>query len=714
MDINLDSKDISTSPRLQFNNPSGLSRSRSHSRTHGFKKGHTFWKNRSTQDSTEITQECSSERQRVPASDFPMDMFSTSSDDSSEHKGLVQGPGSSLKRPDLDVTCLRPLPPKKTVLETFEECATSDENVIVNKELTADLFHQASKEHLTMSPECDGKLVFDDQQSRQWGLAWQMAVSCNVCTYISDRKKLYREVNENRRGRKAAAINRALQVGLSKNRVANYGAREIIASINVRPPHRKAMQRNSNIVGKKLVAANERDMSAIRNKLKVTNEYLGRTRNRIIAEGDSTYNNNKFSGVGKTPFQSGTQTTLVVCENLTPNKRVIAVETNSKLCTCFGASAYGPHLETCCATIGRDDSIGNEGTYLKNALHKINSDGLFLDKLIVDGDSNTRSEGSAFVQSDGTHIDIEYCTRHMTRNLERRLSGTNFSSPMFPGKSKKEKSQAQTRFAMDVGDRVQAEFTAAVKHYGPDAAALSIRLLDIASAIINCYKGDCTGCKQSSFVCQVDGKMYFRSYLDTNSTWKQRRAFIRPTDGDILKLSTALSIRFSRESINGTLLCATQNKSESVMHSIKKSVPNQITFKRNYAGRVHSQVHSLNNLPGTSIALLCNEVDAPLNKSVLKACKAMDLRANRDKTRQKQDEYNVSRRSARQFRYGLWDNKHRKQYTEFSYQRGAVVGDVLKKKPKVKNARNEHVCRVCEKKFTSRDYLLLHKVNQKH
>ena len=702
MDTNSDSSGISTS-----SNPSGISRNRAQ----GFKEGNAYWRNRTF---PEITDGCSLERKRVSASDFPIEMFCTSSDDPREHKGLVRGPDGSLKRPDLDVTCLRPLPAEKTVLETFEECAPTDENVILNKELTADLFHQASKEHVTMSPECHGKLVFNDNQSRQWGLAWQMSLSCNVCTYISNRKKLYREVEENKRGRKAAAINRGLQVGLSKNRVANYGAREIITSVNVRPPYRSGMQKNSNIVGKKLVEANERNMSAIRNKLKDTNEYLGRARNRITAEGDSTYNNNKFSGVGKTPFQSGTQTTLVVCENLTPSKRIIAVETNSKLCTCFAASCYGPHLETCCATIGRDDSIGNEGTYLKNALHKINSDELFLDRLIVDGDSNTRSEGSAFVQSDGSHIDIEYCTRHMTRNLERRLSSTNFSSAMFPGKSKKEKSQAQTRFAMDVGDRVQAEFAAAVKHHGPDPPSLSIRLMDIASAIINCYKGDCTGCKKSSFVCQVDGKMYWRSYLDTNSTWKQRRAFIRPTDSDILKLSTALSIRFSREAINGTLLNATQNKSESVMHSIKKSVPNQMTFKRNYPSRVHSQVHGLNNLPGTSIALLCNEVAAPLNKSVLKACKEMDLRANRDKIRQKLHKYIESRSSAREFRYGLWDNKHRKQYTEFPYQRGAVVSDVLKKKPKEKSTRNEHVCRVCKKKFISRHYLLLHKVNQKH
>lgn len=57
------------------------------------------------------------------------------------------------------------------------------------------------------------------------------------------------------------------------------------------------------------------------------------------------YNNNLYSGVGKTPFQPVTQASYTVAENVTFKKRIIAAEAINTLCSKHGFHAK--HDEPC-------------------------------------------------------------------------------------------------------------------------------------------------------------------------------------------------------------------------------------------------------------------------------------------------------------------------------------------------------------------------------
>ena len=65
------------------------------------------------------------------------------------------------------------------------------------------------------------------------------------------------------------------------------------------------------------------------------------------------------------PFQASTQATLLVAENATPSKKILAAKTYTKFCSC---SKDYEHRNSCTANLDPDDSIGNEGDYLRHAI----------------------------------------------------------------------------------------------------------------------------------------------------------------------------------------------------------------------------------------------------------------------------------------------------------------------------------------------------------
>ena len=95
------------------------------------------------------------------------------------------------------------------------------------------------------------------------------------------------------------------------------------------------------------------------------------------------------------------------------------------------------------------------------------------------------------------------------------------------------------------------------------------------------------------------------------------------------------------------------------MRGIKKSVPMSLTFARNYEGRVHSAINSLNNGVGQSVVNLCDYVGAPITSPrVSDTCAAIDRLHKFDRMRKKTDAYKLVRRKSRQRKYDLYDSKH--------------------------------------------------------
>ena len=190
------------------------------------------------------------------------------------------------------------------------------------------------------------------------GLGVSEKLYCKKCTYISKRGRLYDEIEHNGRGRKPAAINLALQCGLSNTKIGNKGARVILACINSSVPSESSMQITANKYSDIMLNENIRDMAEKRKVVKNTLELQGMDRDAPIkVEADRSYNNPLRTARHKTPFQPATQMRDTVAENVTSRKFVIMNNFESKLCRIGqrrkrqGLECECPNHPQCTATV---------------------------------------------------------------------------------------------------------------------------------------------------------------------------------------------------------------------------------------------------------------------------------------------------------------------------------------------------------------------------
>lgn len=545
-----------------------------------------------------------------------------------------------------------------------EVCAGNQETyILVHRRKVGEMWNSAFRAHTASSPSCQGNLSWDEDRCEKRGVCWIMSVSCMACGFKHSRDKLYEEVATNSRGRKCAAPNVGLQVGLARQGISSAGFTEVWSSLNAVPPSLSGLQKAANNINPKIIAANRADMNKRVSDLKALNEKRGLSYGSAInIEADGTYNNRLSSGVGKTPMQPATQTTYLVAENVTSNREIIYAGTYSKLCSCKrNAEGNIIHKSHCTANLAEDAVIGNEGRYLEESVRHLNSEGLSVQHVTLDGDSNANSAVDNIMQScdPKRKIKVSRCTRHLSKSMQRDLGHTKFSDRMFPGRTKKDREQAQARFTIDVGARCHAEYNAIHKKHGGNINDIKNKCSFVVSAIQNCYQGDCDECAKYSFVCDGSKKKWPRPYLSSSPAYRPLQSFINPNKGDQEKLKRCIDMRLGQEAVGKTALNANTNKCEGANRGLSKGVPKHNTFSRNYHGRVHACVHSMNNGPGASLCQLCSAVGAKLTpkSGVTKSLRQLDATRYKDKLRKKGRTYNQRRVMYRNRRYQKYDEK---------------------------------------------------------
>lgn len=579
----------------------------------------------------------------------------------------------------VDYTALRP---KKstTFIDDYESRSREDGHyAMYHNGRLIEFITTVVNQHTSQSPGCQADLSWTDQQSEKRGLAWAQSVCCNRCGYVSGKTKLYEEVCTGRPGRKAAKPNVGVQVGLARQGISASGFADILSSANIPPPSTSGLQRAANKVNPVLIEENQLDMSSIRRELKRRNLLLGKRHDDPInVEADGTYNNRIGSAWGKTPMQPATQATYMVAENITPEKKIIAARTYSKICNCDVKYGVGPHREHCTANLRPDAVIGNESLYLEDCIGDIQTDDISIQYITLDGDSSARCTCDD-VKNPRSDVEIraQYCIRHLSRTLQAKCNKVKFSPSMFSGKHA-ERTYYQTLFSQDLARRVTAEFSEAFSYHGPAVPILKNRMANLYEALILCYMGDCSKCDQHSFVCSSEDP-WRRPYISTLSKLKSVRAFIHPSSEDKTKLREVLDIRLSDAAVDKTFMNTTQNKCEAANRGVIKAVPKHITFSRNYHGRVHAAVHSMNNGPGTSLLKLCDAVGAPIptDSRVVPSLKQLDHAAAKNKQRKKSTAYKIQRATKRSHRYEMYGQKERNVK---SYRRAAFALDDLLRK----------------------------------
>ena len=157
---------------------------------------------------------------------------------------------------------------------------------------------------------------------------------------------------------------------------------------------------------------------------------------------------------------------------------------------------------------------------------------------------------------------------------------------------------AAPQSSLDVGDRCSAEFTAIINKHRGDIMSIKNKCSYVIDTIISCYQGSCEQCKQHSYVCDGQDAKWGRPYLSSSPKYRSCAAFINPNEEDKNVLMKCLNRRSSQGAVDMTFLNTDQNKCEAANRGLSKGVPKHIMFPRNYTGRVHACVHSMNNGPG--------------------------------------------------------------------------------------------------------------------
>lgn len=523
----------------------------------------------------------------------------------------------------MEYLTLRPKPSSSYLQQYMANDESADEYVLVHRQKAAEFWNRVVLEHKKLTPNCCGLVQNDDNRSSKVGTVWSMAAKCSQCGYFSEKVKLYDEVDTGKRGRKAAGPNVRLQVALSKNSIGNTAVQHILTSLNLDPPSKSGLKKCSNKVGDEIIDINIKDMRDLRGHIKKVNIMAGRPEGLLDAEADATYNH-RLGSAELTPTQPATQATYLFVENVTSAKKIINCKTYSRLCMCDIQEKEGPHTQKCKANLAVNAVIGNEKLYLAQTLAELYDEDFSVQFMTIDGDSSARSLLDGLEQPNSAiECKVQYCTRHLNRLFMKKVQAENFSPEMFPGKTKAEKTEIQKLFAMDIAKRAQAEYNLIFIQYGHSVEEMIKHSSYIPGAIIACYQGCCPRyCWPRSFVCSK-GFPWQRTYLATKY---MEMKIIRPTLEDRKKLRQHLDIRFSRKAVIMTQTNSTQNKCEASNRGLTKAVPKNQTYRRNYAGRIHSAVHSMNHSPGESTVIIADKLGArfPGRSPAVKALRKMD------------------------------------------------------------------------------------------
>lgn len=531
--------------------------------------------------------------------------------------------------------------------------AERNTNRIFHLGQTEKLWNEAITGHREHAEDCSGKLEWDITAEKQFGLAWEERIMCQDCKYVSPAVKLYIEVDENKRGRKPAAINRALQVGLSHNMIGNSAMRDLLLALNIPAPASSGMQKQANKVSVKLEEVNREDMSAEVDRLAdMCRVKVGSgTQSLLAVEGDCRYNNRLSSGVGKTPYQPATQAVYTICENVTPQKKVVAVVVKNKLCSTAeyleskGQTVTCPNHEGhCSADIQPTDSIGNEAAWASEGFRQIldGRDDVAVKYFTTDGDS-AAYQGLETVQAEKATgilpVNLRD-TRHLSESLRNAIKNARFSIHCFPGNTMKDKEKEHKWLATEMSRRCTAEYTACFEKFDGNIAKVKAALSPVPGILVSCYSGDHSQCDKS-FTC----KDWDRTYIPDMK--------INPSQKDRETLMQCMLIRLGEEGLEKTKLNTTTQKSEAFNRALSRTLPKCQTFKRNVRGRAHSIAHLVNRGIAQSTADKCQAVGAPLTAGsrVVKQLKEIEKRIIYRRMKMKSKRYRQQRNEKRKKRY---------------------------------------------------------------
>ncbi|XP_063419337.1 uncharacterized protein LOC134702198 [Mytilus trossulus] len=386
------------------------------------------------------------------------------------------------------------------------------------------------------------------------------------------------------------------------------------------------------------------------------------------------YNNNLYSGVGKTPFQPATQVIYSLAENVTQQHDIIGLVVHNKLCS------KGKHLKPsdehqclgkdCSATIPFEKSIGDEKTWAKELLQELKeSNDMEVEYLTTDPDSGayqaaTDLHDEGVTKTKPTH---QLDTRHISKNHRLFIKKNSRLCEILKGNTVKLRTQIQNKLAIDLSERCHGEICKAFDKYGNDIDLIRNKLTFAADAIVDCYQDWHLKCAKHSLLCKGL----------RNNNWLGKRALlgkkfgIKHTKKSSEILRECVNYRMCPAMMEKTKLNSNTQKVEAFNRALRTSIPKNVTFTRNTSGRAHSAAHSVNVGMANSIFTLCDKLGCSItaNSKVHQAVKQVQKTTNMLKNYKKTIDACVTRSERRAILFDLYE-RHQE---EIAYQKNMLL-----------------------------------------
>ena len=533
------------------------------------------------------------------------------------------------------------------------------------------------REHIINHPQCMGNLNFDSTSEQKRGLVWRERAVCNHCDYTSRMFVLYNEVDTGKCGRKSADINMMVQIGMTQTSISATSFNKILLSAGLDAPSVPGLQKSANKINPIIENANQQDMKSRRKLIRKINLYKNQPENEISGECDGVYNNSLYSGVGRTPFQPATQAVLSFAENETVVKQILAIQTVNKLCSKHGFHSLGDEpcdkkSGQCTATASMETNIGDEQKWADMCFRDLLLDDLEVKYLTTDGDTKAFQAAKELYEKKLTKTVPEHLldTRHLSETHRKQLKNSQNVLNMMPGRTKAVRLALRNKFAVDISKRCHAEFKFVHKQEKGNFKRLTKRINKCIFAVKGCYTGDHRQCKSVATVCngEITDNWIFNSpflpkWFKINSSHQENAA----------TLLQCIEYRLSDDTLRQTKLNTNSQKVEATNRCIKRSLPKNCTFTRNFSGRAHSAIHSVNNGPGDSVRKLCEAVGCPIppKSKASRGLNAIQTISENKKQREKSLAYKIKRKYRRIKMYALHE-KH-------SETRNYIHGQLMKR-----------------------------------
>ncbi|CAG2202196.1 unnamed protein product [Mytilus edulis] len=465
--------------------------------------------------------------------------------------------------------------------EYLEEKST--ENRTVDRDLNILMINSLIICHLNKSPKC---VVphFELVQETQWGLGWIWKMKCTKCKFISEKYKLFREIDTGRAGRKSATINYGFQTGVINCNIGNDSARLLLTSSCIPPMSKGTMQRITNTVCDKVVKLAENETEQVVESFRKRNETLGLNKNSPVKlQMDGTYQSVHIKSRHKMG-QNASQVIGIACENETDNHDIIGFHLVNKLCW-VGAWLRGkgydiecPNHEYCTSNTNRYDPLSEKdlGYEIVNRLAD---------------------------------------TIHRGQSQFREVLRAKFSVGMFPGATKAQRNDIKIAFANDLKLRSHGIMKCLFAKYNGDRQQISKCLPRIVKSVVNCYSGNCSDtCRWSITLCNggIKTSWWYKS-INLSSHGLQNGS-LKPNKTDKLLIESLLEMKLSQTALNQMQFFSNTNKCESVNRTISTYLPKNKNFSRNALGRASAAVLKVNNKRDVALAKTLKAVGCGLGR----------------------------------------------------------------------------------------------------